>query len=216
MTAAPLPVPLRIMLIDDHEIVRSGLKHILADDPDFAVIGEAGDGPAGVALVEALQPNVVLLDVRLPSLGGAEVCRLLAERAPRVRVLVLSAFGDNDLIYQCLLAGARGYVLKDIVHFDLKKSLKAVARGETVLDPRVARVVVDRLRGGDAPPGNVLPPHQLTVLRLMSQGYSNREIAARLFLSENTVKGYVQEVLRRLDAKNRLDAVMIASRLGWL
>lgn len=216
MGLTSLPAPLRVILIDDHEIVRTGLKHILADDPEFAVIGEADDGPSGVALVEAIQPDVVLLDVRLPSLTGADVCRLLTERAPKARVLVLSAFGDNDLVYQCLLAGARGYVLKDIVHFDLKKSLKAIARGETVLDPRVARGVVDRLRGGDRSSGCALPPHQVAVLRLMSQGYSNREIAERLFLSENTVKGYVQEVLRRLEAKNRLDAVMIASRQGWL
>jgi DNA-binding NarL/FixJ family response regulator len=216
MGQTTIPTPLRVLLIDDHEIVRSGLKHILAGDPEFAVIGEADDGPGGLAQVEALQPDVVLLDVRLPSLGGADVCRLLTERAPKARVLILSAFGDNDLVYQCLLAGARGYVLKDIVHFDLKKSLKAVARGETVLDPRVARVVVDRLRGGEAQSRSALPPHQLAVLRLMSQGYSNREIAERIFLSENTVKGYVQEVLRRLDAKNRLDAVMIASRQGWL
>jgi DNA-binding NarL/FixJ family response regulator len=216
MITASIPTPLRVMMIDDHEIVRSGLKHILADDPEFAVVGEADDGPSGLALAEVLQPDVVLLDVRLPSLGGADVCRLLTERAPRARVLILSAFGDNDLVYQCLLAGARGYVLKDIVHFDLKKSLKAIARGETVLDPRVARGVVDRLRGGVTPAGNTLSPHQLSVLRLMSQGYSNREIAERLFLSENTVKGYVQEVLRRLEAKNRLDAVMIASRQGWI
>src|SRR5262249_39933355 len=154
MTTATLPAPLRVMMIDDHEIVRSGLKHILADDPEFAVIGEADDGPSGLAMVEALQPDVVLLDVRLPSLSGADGCHLLAERAPKTRILVLSAFGDNDLVYQCLLAGARGYVLKDIVHFDLKKSLKAIARGETVLDPRVARVVVDRLRGGDVRAGN--------------------------------------------------------------
>jgi DNA-binding NarL/FixJ family response regulator len=216
MITASIPTPLRVMMIDDHEIVRSGLKHILADDPEFAVVGEADDGPSGLALAEVLQPDVVLLDVRLPSLGGADVCRLLTERAPKARVLILSAFGDNDLVYQCLLAGARGYVLKDIVHFDLKKSLKAIARGETVLDPRVARGVVDRLRGGGTPAGNTLSPHQLSVLRLMSQGYSNREIAERLFLSENTVKGYVQEVLRRLEAKNRLDAVMIASRQGWI
>jgi len=211
-----MTAPLRVVMIDDHEIVRNGLKHILEDDPEFAVVGEADDGPSGIAAVEATRPDVVLLDVRLPSFSGAEVCRLIAERVPESRTLILSAFGDDHLVYQCLIAGAAGYVLKDIVHFDLKKSLKAVGRGEAVIDPRVAAAVVERLRSpGDRPIHN-LSPHQFSVLQLMSQGFSNREIADRLFLSENTVKGYVQEVLRRLNAKNRVEAVMIASQRGWL
>lgn len=207
---------LRVVMIDDHEIVRNGLKHILDGDPEFAVVGEADDGPSGLAAVEATRPDVVLLDVRLPSLSGSEVCRLIAERVPETRILILSAFGDDHLVYQCLMAGASGYVLKDIVHFDLKKSLKSVARGESVIDPRVAASVVDRLRTPGDQPSHNLSPHQFSVLQLMSQGFSNREIADRLFLSENTVKGYVQEVLRRLSAKNRVEAVMIASRRGWL
>lgn len=208
--------PLRVVMIDDHEIVRNGLKHILDGDPEFAVVGEADDGPSGLAAVEATRPDVVLLDVRLPSLSGGEICRLIAERVPETRILILSAFGDDNLVYQCLVAGASGYVLKDIVHFDLKKSLKSVARGESVIDPRVAAAVVDRLRSPGDQPSHNLSPHQFSVLQLMSQGFSNREIADRLFLSENTVKGYVQEVLRRLGAKNRVEAVMIASRRGWL
>ncbi len=208
--------PLRVVMIDDHEIVRNGLKHILDGDPEFIVVGEADDSPQGVAIVEDTRPDVVVLDVRLPSLNGPEVCRLLAERVPDTKILVLSAFADEELVYQCLLNGARGYVLKDIVHFDLKKTLKQIARGESVIDPRVAGGVLSRLR---QPPERVqhpLPPHQVSVLQLMSQGFSNREIAERLYLSENTVKGYVQEVLRRLGARNRLEAVMIASRRGWL
>jgi two-component system response regulator DevR len=207
---------LRVVMIDDHEIVRNGLKHILDGDPEFVVVGEAGDGPSGLAAVEATRPDVVLLDVRLPSLSGSEVCRLIAERVPETRVLILSAFGDDHLVYQCLVAGASGYVLKDIVHLDLKKTLKSVARGESVIDPRVAASVVDRLRSPGDQPSHNLSPHQFSVLQLMSQGFSNREIADRLFLSENTVKGYVQEVLRRLGAKNRVEAVMTASRRGWL
>lgn len=208
--------PLRVVMIDDHEIVRTGLKHILAGDPEFAVVGEADDGPSGIAVVEATRPDVVLLDVRLPSLSGMAVCQTIAERVPGTKILVLSAFGDDDLVYQCLRGGARGYVLKDVVHFDLKKNLKGIVRGEVVLDPRVAGGVVERLRTGEERTSPSLPPHQLAVLRQMSQGFSNREIAERLHLSEHTVKGYVQEVLRRLEAKNRLEAVMIASRQGWL
>ncbi|GBD17897.1 Transcriptional regulatory protein DevR (DosR) [bacterium HR27] len=207
---------LRIAIIDDHEIVRSGLRHILEGDPEFDVVGEAADGPSGVAMVDAVRPDVVIVDVRLPSMQGDDVCRLIRERVPGTRILVLSAFGEDELVYRCLVAGAQGYVLKDIVHFDLKQSLKAVARGEAVLDPRVATVVVERLRHREAPGEFPLSPHQYSVLRLMAQGLSNKLIAERLFLSENTVKGYVQEVLRRLGARNRLEAVMIANRRGWL
>jgi two-component system, NarL family, response regulator DevR len=208
--------PLRIVLIDDHEVVRNGLKHSLEDDPEFRVVGEADDGPRGVAVVETTRPDIVLLDVRLPTIDGPEVCRLLRERVPTARILILSAFGDDDLVYQCLVNGAGGYVLKDIMHLDLKKSLRAVARGESVLDPRVAGAVIERLKHPTTQSSHGLPPHQVSVLRLMSQGFSNREIAERLYLSENTVKGYVQEILRRLNARNRLEAVMIASRQGWL
>ncbi|MDI3339364.1 MAG: response regulator transcription factor [Sphaerobacter sp.] len=211
-----LVTPLRVCMIDDHEIVRSGLMHILAGDPEFAVVGEAADGPSGVAMVEVTHPDVVLLDVRLPGIGGAQVCRQIRERVPGTRVLILSAFGDDDLVHECLLAGAQGYVLKDIVDFDLKRSLKAVARGETVIDSRVAGAVLHRLRTGEARPAHGLAPHQVNVLQLIAQGFTNREIAERLFLSEHTVKGYVQEILRRLEARNRLEAVMIASRHGWL
>jgi DNA-binding NarL/FixJ family response regulator len=147
---------------------------------------------------------------------GDDVCRLIRERVPETRILILSAFGEDELVYRCVLAGAQGYVLKDIVHFDLKKTLKMIARGEAVLDPRVAAVVVERLRNRKAITDIPLSPHQLSVLRLIAQGLSNREIAERLFLSENTVKGYVQEVLRRLGARNRLEAVMIANERGWL
>lgn len=210
------PQVIRVVLIDDHEIVRNGLKYALEGDTGFAIVGEADDGAAGLRLVESTRPDVALLDVRLPTVSGADICSLIIERSPGTRVVILSAFGDENLVYQCIRAGARGYILKDIGHFDLKKSLEAVVRGESVIDPRLASGLFERIRAGGDPAGPSLPPHQFSVLRLMASGFSNREIAERLEISENTVKGYVQEVLRRLGARNRLDAVMIAVRNGWI
>ena len=207
---------IRVVLIDDHEIVRNGLRFSLDGEPSIQIVGEADDGPAGISLVEDTRPDVVLLDVRLPTMSGVDVCGILLQRAPDTRIVILSAFGDEDLVYQCIMAGARGYILKDIVDFDLKRTLVSVVRGETVIDPRLASGLFDRIRGGESAPSHGLPPHQFSVLRLMASGFTNREIAERLYLSENTVKGYVQEVLRRLNARNRLDAVMIAIRNGWM
>lgn len=207
---------IRLVLIDDHEVVRNGLRVALDGDPAIAVVGEADDGPAGVRVVEATRPDVVLLDARLPSASGADICALIVHRLPNTRVVMLSAFGDDELVYGCVRAGARGYVLKDIVNFDLRKTVQAVMRGESVIDPRVASGLLERVRANRVASSPELAPHQLAVLRLMGSGFSNREIAERLYLSENTVKGYVQEVLRRLGARNRLDAVMIAVRNGWI
>lgn len=207
---------IRVVLIDDHEIVRNGLRFSLDGEPSIQIVGEADDGPIGIGLVEDTRPDVVLLDVRLPSMSGVDVCGIILQRAPETRVVILSAFGDEDLVYQCIMAGARGYILKDIVDFDLKRTLVSVVRGETVIDPRLASGLFDRIRSGESAPSHGLPPHQFSVLRLMASGFTNREIAERLYLTENTVKGYVQEILRRLGARNRLDAVMIAIRNGWM
>lgn len=215
MTATRSTV-LRVVLIDDHEIVRNGLRFALDGESSIQIVGEAEDGPAGIGLVEDCRPDVVLLDVRLPSMSGVDVCGMILQRVPETRVVMLSAFGDEDLVYQSIMAGARGYILKDIVDFDLKRTLASVVRGETVIDPRLASGFFDRVRNGETTPSHGLPPHQFSVLRLMASGFTNREIADRLFLTENTVKGYVQEILRRLGARNRLDAVMIAIRSGWI
>ncbi len=214
--AATRSAIIRVVLIDDHEIVRNGLRFSLSGEPSIEIVGEADDGPSGISLVEATRPDVVLLDVRLPTMSGVDVCGMILQRTSDTRVVILSAFGDDELVYQCIMAGARGYILKDIVDFDLKRTLVAVVHGETVIDPRLASAFFDRIRGGESSPSHGLPPHQFSVLRLMASGFTNREIADRLYLSENTVKGYVQEILRRLGARNRLDAVMIAIRNGWI
>ena len=156
MTTARSAV-IRVVLIDDHEIVRNGLRFSLDGEPSVQIVGEADDGPTGIGLVEDTRPDVVLLDVRLPSMSGVDVCGIILLRAPETRVVILSAFGDEDLVYQCIMAGARGYILKDIVDFDLKRTLVSVVRGETVIDPRLASGLFDRIRSGESVPSHGLP-----------------------------------------------------------
>lgn len=211
---------IRVMIIDDHEIVREGLKTILGNEPDFEVVAESATADDVGELVGKANPNVILLDARLPGVSGAEACRQLATTYPDIAVLIVSTYSDNDLIQDCIKAGARGYVVKDIERFSLKESIRAVHGGGGAVSPAIAAKVLDRLRTGDhlTPP---VPPSplsgtQMEILRLIAAGFSNREIAVRVYLSENTVKSHVQEIFRKLDVDNRVQAALRASREGWL
>ena len=211
---------IRVMIIDDHEIVREGLKTILGNEPDFEVVAESATADDVGKLVGKANPNVILLDARLPGVSGAEACRKLATTYPDIAVLIVSTYSDNDLIQDCIKAGARGYVVKDIERFSLKESIRAVHGGGGAVSPAIAAKVLDRLRTGDhlTPP---VPPSplsgtQMEILRLIAAGFSNREIAVRVYLSENTVKSHVQEIFRKLDVDNRVQAALRASREGWL
>lgn len=211
---------IRVMIIDDHEIVREGLKTILGNEPDFEVVAESATADDVGESVGKANPNVILLDARLPGVSGAEACRQLATAYPDIAVLIVSTYSDNDLIQDCIKAGARGYVVKDIERFSLKESIRAVHRGGGAVSPAIAAKVLDRLRTGDhlTPP---VPPSplsgtQMEILRLIAAGFSNREIAVRVYLSENTVKSHVQEIFRKLDVDNRVQAALRASREGWL
>lgn len=207
--------PLRIVIVDDHRIVRQGLHSILDPDPAFQVVGEAADGAGAIRLVEALQPEVVLLDLKLPDMDGIAVCRRIGELSPATAVLILTAFIDQNLVNACLQAGARGYLLKDAENLRLKEQLLEVMNGYPALDPRAARIVTDYVRSH--PPGSdMLRPRDLEILGLIAQGLTNREISARLHLTENTVKGYVKEILARLGARNRVEAVLLAKEQGML
>jgi len=211
---------IRLLIIDDHEMVREGLKAMLVTEPDFSIVGDAANAEQALALIERLRPDVVLLDVRLPGVNGVEVCRIVTESYPETAVIILTTFTDENLIARCIQAGARGFIVKDIERFDLKRSIRAVARGEAALDPKAAVAVLAQLRrapqiAGEARP-EPLSAQQLVILRLVAQGLSSREIATQLYLSENTVKGYVQEILHRLGVKNRTEAVMVAVKQGWL
>ena len=211
---------IRMLIIDDHEMVREGLKAILLSEPDFAIVGNASNAEQALELIERLRPDIVLLDVRLPGVSGVEVCRIVTEQYPKTGVIILTTFTDENLISQCIKAGARGFIVKDIERFDLKRAIRAVARGEGAIDTKAAAAVLAQLRrspqSSQEPLPEPLSSQQIVILRLVAQGLSSREIATQLYLSENTVKGYVQEILHRLGVKNRTEAVMVAVKQGWL
>lgn len=211
---------IRLLIIDDHEMVREGLKAMLVSEPDFNIVGDASNAEQALEMIARLRPDVVLLDVRLPGISGIELCRIVTEQYPETAIIILTTFTDESLVAECIQAGARGFIVKDIERFDLKRSIRAVARGEAAIDSKAAVAVLAQLRripqtAPEASPEK-LSSQQLVILRLVAQGLSSREIAGRLYLSENTVKGYVQEILHRLGVKNRTEAVMVAVKQGWL
>ena len=209
---------IRVLLVDDHEMVREGLMSMLSSEPDFEVVGQTGFGEAVAELVETSRPDVVLLDARLPDISGVEVCRRLGRTHPGVAVVILTTYTDIELVEECLQAGARGYVVKDVERFSLKESIRAVSRGQAVLAPQVAGQIIDRLRSrqaGERRPAG-LNASQVAILRLISRGHSNREIAADVHLSENTVKTHVQEIFRKLGVRNRVEAAILAGKSGWI
>jgi two-component system response regulator DevR len=211
---------IRIAIIDDHEIVREGLKSILQCEPGFEVVAESETAEGLGELIEKTHPDVVLLDARLPGISGAEACRGLVAAHPDIAVLMVSTYSDDQLVEECIRAGAKGYVVKDIERFSLKESIRAVARGQGAVSPEVAGKVLERLRTKDESSSRVsampLNEAQLKILRLIAAGFSNREIASRIYLSENTVKSHVQEIFRKLGVRNRVEAALTASREGWL
>jgi two-component system response regulator DevR len=212
------PSRIRVLIVDDHEMVRIGLKAILQAEPDLQVVGETGLGAEVAELVAARSPDLVLLDARLPDTSGPEVCRQLRRSRPEIPVIILSSYTDDELVEECVQAGARGYVVKDIERFSLSESIRAVHGGQAVLAPQVAGRILDRVRDRqfqvDGPA--VLNRSQVAILRLVRRGYSNREIAAEVHLSENTVKTHLQDVFRKLGARNRVEASMLAAERRWI
>jgi DNA-binding NarL/FixJ family response regulator len=209
---------IRILIIDDHEMVREGLRAMLAAESDFEIVGEAASADSLEALVDTTRPDVVLLDARLPGISGPEACRRLLESHPDVPVIIVTTYSDEDLVDQCIKAGARGFVVKDIERFSLKQSIRAVHRGEGIISPAVAGPLLERLRSRPAEPETQpkLSTTQLEILRLMAEGLSNREIAARVHLSEHTVKSHTQEIFQKLEVRNRVQAALRASRSGLI
>jgi DNA-binding NarL/FixJ family response regulator len=205
------------VIVDDHEIVREGLRTLFETEPDFEVVGQSGSAEGLAALVERTQPDIVLLDARLPGISGPDACRQLLETRPEVRVIILTSYSDDDLVDQSIKAGAKGFVVKDVERFTLKQSIRAVHRGEGFIAPAVAGKILDRLRTQDSAPARpALGESQLQILRLVAEGFSNREIATRVYLSENTVKSHLQEILQKLGVRNRVEAAIKATKEGWI
>ena len=207
--------PTRVFIIDDHPIVRAGLKELLKPFREITVVGEAEDGePENVAVLAAAVPDVVLLDIRLKRGNGIDVLHEIKRRCPASRVMLLSAFWDDDLVRRALDGGADGYLLKDAEHFDLRKAIQSVAKGEPYFDSAVSGALARRARGG--PHEADLADQDVRILRGVAEGMSNKAIGASMFLSHLTVRDRLSKVMAVLGAKNRAEAVQIASRRGFI
>jgi len=206
---------LRIVLVDDHEVVREGLRALLDAEDGIEVVGEAGTVTDAVRRVGYESPDVVVLDVRLPDGSGIEACREIRARWPEVRVLMLTSFADDEALFSSIMAGASGYVLKQIKGSDLISSVQRVGRGESLLDPEMTERVFRRIRGEepDDPLLARLSNQERKILDLIAEGLTNRQIAERMFLAEKTVKNYVSNVLAKLDMSRRSEAAAYAARL---
>jgi DNA-binding NarL/FixJ family response regulator len=215
--------PIRVLLADDQALFREGLHTLLSLQADLDVVGEAHNGAEAVRLAAELKPDVVLMDVQMPELDGVAATRRLHAELPACRVILLTTFDDDEYVFEGLRAGALGYLLKDAPSARLVDAIRAAARGESFLQPSVAAKVVaefTRLSGPaperPAPLAEPLSERELEVLRLIAEGASNKDIAARLFLAEGTVKNHVTNILGKLAASGRLQAVNRARELGLL
>jgi DNA-binding NarL/FixJ family response regulator len=206
-------VTIRLLIVDDHPVVRDGLRGMLAGDPELEVVGEASDGAEGIALVERLRPDVILMDLRMPGMGGAAAIRQLAAQGSTARVLVLTTYDSDSDVVPALEAGATGYLLKDAPRDQLVRAIHAAARDEAVLAPSVATRLVSQLR---APVQDTLSERELEVLTLIAQGETNRGAAARLFISEATVKTHLLHIYEKLGVNDRAAAVAVGYERGLL
>lgn len=207
---------LRIILVDDHEIVRLGLKTLLSRYAQFEVVAEAGDAQEALEQVQRHKPDVVVMDIRLPGKNGVEATQEITTLFPDIKVIMLTSYADEDVLFDAIAAGASGYVLKQIGSDDLVRSLERVGRGESLLDPAVTQKVFQRVRQSarkaeDAAFG-ALTDQELHILSLITEGLTNKEIASRVFLSEKTVRNYVSSILAKLDLASRAEAAAYAVR----
>ena len=203
-----------VFLLDDHEIVRMGVRELLEAEPYIRVVGEAGTAAAALARIPALRPDVAVLDMRLPDGDGVEVCREVRSAMPEVACLILTSFGDDEALFNAVMAGAAGYVLKQIRGTDLVSAVRTVAAGESMLDPQAAGKLMARLRDQrkKIDPLASLSPQERRILELIGEGLTNRQIGERMFLAEKTVKNYVSGLFAKLGMERRTQAAAFAVR----
>ncbi len=207
---------LRIVLVDDHEVVRLGLRSLLERHPDLVVVGEAETANDAIRAVESLAPDVVVLDIRLPGRSGVEACAEIKRRRPETKIVILTSYAEDEVLLDAIVAGAEGYVLKQVGSDDLVQALRRVGRGEQLLDPRLTNQVFAKLREmrererAEAFAG--LSEQELRVLALVTEGKTNREIGEALYLSERTVRNYVSDILAELGHTSRAQAAAYAAR----
>ncbi|MEO7397273.1 MAG: response regulator transcription factor [Ilumatobacteraceae bacterium] len=205
---------IRVFLLDDHEVVRRGVRDLLESAEDLEVVGEAGTAAQALQRVPATHPDVAILDVRLPDGSGVEVCRELRSAMPELKCLMLTSFNDDEALFDAIMAGADGYVLKEVRGSDLIESVRRVAAGQSLLDPNVIARVLDRIRnpGKDARTAS-LTAQESVILSHLADGLTNRQIAEKMFLAEKTIKNYVSNLLGKLGMSHRTEAAIYAARL---
>lgn len=205
----------RVFLLDDHEIVRRGLRELLEAEEDLDVVGEAGTAEQALTRIGAVSPNVAVLDVRLPDGDGVQVCREIRSKHPEIACLMLTSYADDEALFSAIVAGASGYVLKQVRGTDLVDGVRRVGRGESLLDPATTARVLQRLRQPAEPDGlAVLTDQERHILDLIVEGLTNRQIGERLFLAEKTVKNYTSNLLSKLGMSRRTEAAVYAARLA--
>jgi two-component system response regulator DevR len=206
---------IRVYLLDDHEVVRTGLRDLLEREGDIEIVGESGSAVDAEHRIPALRPHVAVLDARLPDGSGIDVCREIRSVDPTIQALILTSYEDDEALFAAIMAGAAGYVLKQIKGTDLVDAVRRVAAGQSLLDPAVTARVLDRIRRGPDQPDELkgLTDQERRILTLVAEGLTNREIAERMFLSEKTIKNYVSSLLAKLGLERRTQAAVLAAKL---
>ncbi len=212
---------IRIVIADDHAVVRQGTRNLLERENDLEVVGEAGDGEEAVKLIDQLKPDVAIIDIAMPKLNGVEVTKQVKPRCPSTAVLILTAYDDDEYVFALLEAGAAGYLLKDVDSREVIKAVRAVHAGESVLHPVIARKVISRLTSpatkvGEEKAAVELSERESEILKLAARGMSNSDIASELFISIRTVQGHMSSIFNKLGVGSRTEAVFQAVKRGWL
>ena len=219
--ARAVPDPIRVLIVDDHALFRRGLEMVLAEEPDIELVGEASDGAEAVAKAGEALPDVILMDIRMPKSSGIEACRAMKEVAPSAKIVMLTISDEEEDLFEAIRAGASGYLLKDIPYDEVADVVRAVHGGQSLINPSMAAKLLTEFaalakRDGEERaqevPAPKLTDREMEVLRLVARGMNNRDIAKELFISENTVKNHVRNILEKLQIHSRMEAVMIAVR----